>query len=552
MKKCIIVCLSAVLSIVLLVGCGNKPTPTGLSSQDENLTAIGETKIVNEKITLTAFTAPFPEVKLVDYAYEDNQFTKWLEDQTNIHIDWQLAPSSAEISTKLSLLISANQMPDICFQNGFTPSMQQLYGAQGLIEDLSTYIDKYGVNTKKMFTDMPEIKAAITLNEGKIYVLPSYAEDTHMKSFYKMWIYEPWLKKLGLPVPKTTDEFYNTLIAFRDLDPNGNKLKDEIPMLGCTVWNSWNPTTYLMNAFTYYDPNTKMSIVDGKVTSAINNSAYKNGLKFMRKLYDENLMSQQTFTMDFNQFKQTVESSEVPLVGVIPSHAPFVAATTRYVDYIPLDPLIGPDGTQFAHYNYITQNMGVVISSKCKNPVAAFRMLDYLYSEEATIRSTIGREKEEWAFTTSGEGVGNTGTPAIFKDLTSNVGYDLNKGVKNIYWYMIANYYKPTSFQNKWLITEKDASSPATQLTKSTLEQYIPHQPAMKNIMPQTILLTEEQSAQIADIEVALSDYATESFAEFALGLKDIDSEWDNYVSELDNLGIKTLIEVYQASIDAK
>ena len=40
---------------------------------------------------------------------------------------------------------------------------------------------------------------------------------------------QDWLDKLGLPIPETTDDLYNTLKAFKTQDPNGNGLNDEIP-----------------------------------------------------------------------------------------------------------------------------------------------------------------------------------------------------------------------------------------------------------------------------------------------------------------------------------
>ena len=37
------------------------------------------------------------------------------------------------------------------------------------------------------------------------------------------------MNKLGLEVPNTVEEYENVLRAFRDQDPNGNGLKDEVP-----------------------------------------------------------------------------------------------------------------------------------------------------------------------------------------------------------------------------------------------------------------------------------------------------------------------------------
>ena len=38
------------------------------------------------------------------------------------------------------------------------------------------------------------------------------------------------LDALGLEMPQTVDEYYETLVAFRDKDPNGNGEQDEIPL----------------------------------------------------------------------------------------------------------------------------------------------------------------------------------------------------------------------------------------------------------------------------------------------------------------------------------
>ena len=38
-----------------------------------------------------------------------------------------------------------------------------------------------------------------------------------------------WLKALNLEVPTTFEELEEVLYAFRDGDPNGNGLKDEVP-----------------------------------------------------------------------------------------------------------------------------------------------------------------------------------------------------------------------------------------------------------------------------------------------------------------------------------
>nr|WP_256719746.1 extracellular solute-binding protein [Paenibacillus glucanolyticus] len=94
-----------------------------------------------------------------------------------------------------------------------SPAQQMIYSTQGAFLPLNELIEKQGTNTKKMFQDNPEIQSTITAVDGNIY---------HCSMSKKMWIYEPWLKKLNLDMPETTDELYEVLKAFKKNDPNGN------------------------------------------------------------------------------------------------------------------------------------------------------------------------------------------------------------------------------------------------------------------------------------------------------------------------------------------
>ncbi len=68
----------------------------------------------------------------------------------------------------------------------------------------------------------------------------------------KLWIYKPWLDKLGLKMPETTEELYQVLKAFKEQDPNGNGQADELPLSTSKIGDGWN------NSFDLYfmDPSS--------------------------------------------------------------------------------------------------------------------------------------------------------------------------------------------------------------------------------------------------------------------------------------------------------
>src|SRR5690606_29174263 len=103
--------------------------------------------------------------------FETNEFTKWFEEKTNVHIDWEIAPAKNG-KEKLNLVMTSGDYPDVILNMNVTPTEQLIYGQQGIYLALNDYIEKYGTETKKMFSNFPKIKKAITAPGGKIYALP--------------------------------------------------------------------------------------------------------------------------------------------------------------------------------------------------------------------------------------------------------------------------------------------------------------------------------------------------------------------------------------------
>jgi ABC-type glycerol-3-phosphate transport system substrate-binding protein len=77
-------------------------------------------------------------------SFEDNRYTDWLEEKTNIHIDWQLVPEE-EAEGRLNLMLASGEIPEMIF-GIVTPSQQALYGSQGLFLPLNDLIEELAPN----------------------------------------------------------------------------------------------------------------------------------------------------------------------------------------------------------------------------------------------------------------------------------------------------------------------------------------------------------------------------------------------------------------------
>ncbi|MEK3912236.1 ABC transporter substrate-binding protein [Paenibacillus sp. FSL H7-0331] len=541
MKKRLTVLLSVTTSLALLASaCStpNKPEGNAAGNKEagssDQVTEAGVFPITKEKTTLKVMVKGSSIVE----NFATNEFTKWLEDKTNIHIDWEVAPEKT-FQEKLNVSLASGDYPDVLLNMSVSPIQQSIYGKDGVFIALNPYIDKYGVEMKKMFQQVDYAKGLMTMPDGNIYSVPQVNECYHCALGQKMWIYKPWLDKLGLKMPTTTDEFYQVLKAFKEKDPNGNGKPDEIALVGATNGPSSTLDLFLTGSFLEKDFNLRF-VKDGKVQVAYNQLEWKEALKYMNKLYAEGLIAPQSFTQDRNQLKQMGLNPEIPIAGVIASQNQTVFVdvdSPRFKDYVSIPPLKGPAGVRSTAYNpYAVSTGQFVITNKTKNPAAAYRLADLLLSEEATLRSTQGRPDQEWVRPAQGE-LGLNGKQAVWKPIVT-----FGK-LQNIHWAQSG----PSLRTNEWrLSVAADPKNPLEIiLYNETKDNYFPYKIDVSKIVP-PIFFTNEQAEELANLEKTITDYRTEFFAKAVTGALDIDKEWNNYLATLDKMNLKRYLDIYQ------
>jgi putative aldouronate transport system substrate-binding protein len=548
--------LSMLLSLFLattatISGCGSKTEGTngGNAKSDQTLTEAGAYPITKEKMTLKVLSQQLAVISDI----KTNEFTKWMEEKTNIHVDWQLVPSDA-VADKVNLILASGDLPDVLYGVGLNDVQEAQYGVtEKMLIPLNDLIDKYAPNFKKFVSDYESVKGVVTNTDGNIYALPGWNDCFHCSYQSKMWLNQDWMKKLGLKDPTTTDEFYNVLKAFKTQDPNGNGKQDEVPLAGST--DGWNGdvTSFLMNPFIFdpgmYETN-KRFIKDGKIDTSVNKPEYKEGLKYIAKLYKEGLISQGSFTQKNDQVMQLVANPDANLLGATPNGASvaFVQSNNqeRYRQYLTLSPLKGPSGKQqtpFFKYSAIA-NGAFAITKACKSPEAAMRWVDLSFSFEGAQRHSIGVLDKEWRMPKEGE-VGINGKPALWKML---VPYNNTDPQNNSYLWLGCD--NATADMRLGMEMAKDVDPLSVEgmermLYDETANKYQPYTPKDVEVLP-PIKLTTEESQEISTINVELGKFIQESKVKFIVGEMDIDAEWDNYVKNLENIGLQKYLDIYQ------
>lgn len=522
------------------------PSASASGENADPVTPAGQFPIVKDKITLKVMTVEHTGVE----DYVTNKFTKELEEQTNIHLEWTVVPSKS-LTEKLNLTLASGDYPDIFIDMGINKTQEVAYGGQGAFLPLNDLIEKYGVETKKLIETMPLFKESITSLDGNIYSLPKVNQCFHCTMSQKMWIYEPWLEKVGLPMPTTTEEFYNVLKAFKEQDPNGNNKADEIPLM--TRVGGWNsdPEDFVMNSFIYYTKDSGapgLLVKDGKITAAYNQPEWKEGLKYLHRLYKEGLIAPESFTQDANQLSAIGNNPDNVLLGVSLGgwQGEFISLgdsnNKRWLGYKAVPSLKGPAGIQHTAYNpieYFTGNF--VITSANKYPEASFRLADMLYNRDVTMRLARGIEGGNWKKAEPSD-VGIDGNPAKYvliphPDETS----------QNDFWGELG----PINLSNELRLSQKNNGPEDLEviLYNETKTKYEPYKPDVSILVP-PLIFNEEQSGEIAGLQKTIDDYKKEMLTRFITGNADIDKDWDSYIKTLGDMKLDRYLQIFQEVYD--
>ncbi len=535
--------LTAAFLAATMVGCGSTtPTPTSVPTP----TAVQATEQPKME-TITIAMPAHPNVE----NYDTNYFSQQIMKDNNIKVEFMLLPADRnDAKTKFSLLVSSNsKLPDVLNMNIGDISAYD-YASKGVFVPLNSYYNdpKLAPNILNIAQeDREHIYKSLMLPDGNVYSLFNYGPSDWNSARYRVWANQKWLTKVGMPEPKTTEEFYQTLKAFLDKDANGNGKKDEIGIVGSKDGWGQQPFPYLMNAFIYTDPTKNFINVDqsGKLYAAYTTPEWKAGLEYMKKLCSEGLLSQLSFTQDYSQLSALI-NIEGGVAGTVASGSGSTFGELITKDMVLLEPLKGPSGAQYATYLPAMPNDFWYITKDCAYPEQAFKIGDYLLNYDVFAVGRYGEKNVDW-----------TDDPKVRDEYLGT--YELSDGIKPVLITINNIWSKP---QNKhWQGTNPAYLSAANAKAFATLgkkadaantvnftqlhsQLYMPYVP--KNIIPK-IVYTADESEKIADMKTGIDAYAYDTAVAFITGTKPM-TDWDSYIKELEKMGLEEYLKVAQTA----
>ena len=509
---------------------------------------------VNTNVDQTDFNI-ISGISALSGGYDDNTVLNEMENNAGITIKWETMSDS--LAEQVNIRIAGNDLPDAFNAVGFSNYDLTRYGEDGTFIDLTPYItEEYMPNLTKILDEHPDIRAAITMDDGCIYGLPAgeqmgtagigKPEDYNIYTIpqYSM-INKTWLDELGLDVPTTLDELHDALVAFKENDMAtmyGNDPGQTIPMsFGIDQW-CWGQNIYYAGfGFTNWTNDVCMDLIlqpDGKVNFVSDDDNYRAALEYFHNWFSEGLIDQEVFSQDDTQYMAKCSQGRV---GV---------ATWWYIeelmgdhadDYVFLPILDGPDGT----HNVTVRDGGGInsgnlcITSACESPINLLKFYDQWYIPENVMQLQYGpigtyfTEQDEnglWQSITDEEAEAKFGKSA--GELKSEMEV---AGPKLI----LSDYYA-TTFEME----------PRAQERLNDLYDYWMQFVDDTTCYPIDCVFTQDELDTIDRYRVDFEGYVAEKEAAWLRDGGITDETWAAYKDDLNTYGMDKLLEVYQAAYD--
>lgn len=255
----------------------------------------GCTKEETQEQPVVSLTALQYELENQTIDFSDMWFFEQLEEKTGVHVDFEEV-KDADWKTRISLMFASSSYKDLILRGSLDT---EEYGvSQGLLVPLDEYIEEHMPNYFSRL-NLDGAGDAIPSSDGKSYYV-GFLLSQNINTDGHFFINRTWLDKLGLAVPTTIEELTDVLRAFRDRDPNGNGLADEVPYQA--TFDDNNSGIYNIFSAWGNPMNVDFVFIDdaGQVRFAPQEAGFREGVEWLHLLCAEKLLDMECITQGSN------------------------------------------------------------------------------------------------------------------------------------------------------------------------------------------------------------------------------------------------------------
>lgn len=456
------------------------------------------------------------------------------EEMLNVNLEF-VHPSIGAEQEGFSTMLATGDYPDMIFEgyvgSYYSGGLAMAYD-DGLVYDYTELVSPETTPNYWATIMEDEYLAKLAVDdEGRNTGLGSQysgSEDI-CTCMWGLMIRQDLLDEAGLDVPVTIDDWTNMLRTFKEMG-----VKYPLLLNKSGYWKSRNAFSCAWNV----DTKSFCLTEDGEVVYGPATEGYKEFVSTMAMWYSEGLINPD-FTTDTQSDTWAMLASDEG--GCVAEHTYGYATnyhTVLDVDNNPEEALVAAQMPKLNADDDLTRVMVtnralgkqkyIMETSEHKEECVA--LLDALYYEEI-----------EFMFSNGIEGIGYNlneyGYPVITNVESNENATDEEKRCMRLY-----SFETESDSDLEYITTSKYCYGP--QPDTCILYSQCGYDLRFPSGASFTVEEAEVKAEYLTDIET----YRDEMLINFMTGVVDIETEWDNYLAKLDEMGLQELTEVYAAS----
>lgn len=524
--------MAAVMLTGTLAGCSAKSETSGTeAAKGDAGTSQAQTEETLEGSLVSKEPKEFTVFLNFNNMPFDSNWQVWQEaaKRTNISLKGTISLSNSNEEEAFNLMMSSGNLADII---GYVDasSLEKL-GRDGGMIPLNDLIKEHAPNIQKVLDEDARFRQTAYSLDGNIYQIPKNQE---LKAAEFWWIRQDWLDKLNLKAPTTVDELHDVLYAFRNEDPNGNGLKDEIPLFDRAGWKQPDEYLYLWDTSLEFYPR------DGKMKYEPLEENFKTGVSNMIKWYQEGLIDPEIFTRGASSRDTLLGGDLGGCTHDWVSTANYNSTLQETIPGFQMAAIAPPADQNGVVKERVSRYPGVGwgISSQCKDPVTVIKFMDYFFTEEGSDLMNWGIEGD--TFTRDADGSKHFTDTVLQSELTP-IGYLRSIGAQYRIGMCQDGDYEYATMKEDGIEANKLYNG-HDEWFDDSLPPYLDGKMALK--------YTSDDETEYKNIMASIKPYVDEKFQSWILGVNDFDSEYDIFIKELKARGIDRALEINQKAYD--
>lgn len=510
-----------------------------MSAFGVDLTALSATEPLEISITTTEFGIS-PVGTPVQLAWEE-AMEKMLGREINFRYEFV---NIGDYGTKCELILSTGVLPDILTIGWVDHAKLLQYGEKGLFVELTQHWDELPNYSAVFESDYNAPKKCMS-TDGKVYAFynASYYPDGNPYLNVGSAVRTDILEELGLDIPVTLEEFYEVAREIKAARP------DCYPVFQHEDWET--PEAAVM---AYYGTSTGRYWNGTEYAYGPVEEAYREGLRYLNRLYTEELISPDYFTHTSEDGIAAVANGDVYMAlnlwnGYCNSSnwgktnagegwtlIPWLSSEDGYREG---DAIFNPGAD--TPWNMSTAYSRVV-NANSEHVEECLAILDYTYGEEIRHIRTWGVEGITYNVSDEGQFIF---TPEYVNGDLQGTG--LGDGNCR------AGIFPEVQVRSMDVVLQTTKSMPIYDIFTEELITEVEDVYAMRNIseaycshVAPSFTLSSSDSAEYANIYNLVKTVADEYRVAFIKGEYDLDEDWDSYLQALNEAGnVEEMLNYY-------